>query len=76
MPDQGRSAAIHKEVLWLWGDRALHIVVSKKSGAPKEGKCTAKGSKSSSDGEKAGSEEKVGYRRKRNREVRVVSRKE
>jgi len=48
--------------------------VSKKSSTPKEGKGAAKGSESSR--EEAGGKEKVGRRRKRSRETRIVSRKE
>jgi len=48
--------------------------VSKKSSIPKEEKCAAKGSESSR--EEAGGKEKVGGRRKRSREMRMVGRKE
>ena len=50
--------------------------MSKKSGAPKEGKRTAKESESSSNREEARDKEKVGGRRKKSRETRMVSRKE
>ena len=60
----------------MWRGRALHTMVSKKSGTPKEGKCAAKGGESSSNREAGGKEEVAAGEKEAEKQGWLVERNE